>query len=571
MKRQILTRALALLLSGVMLAGCGASTDPGKEDTAKEETKEQSSKKDKDKDREKETLVETETAAPELPEVSTAEKIHFNVYYDYEYTEEPDLADTDYEYVSMAYVTWQSVDLIDNADGKKGASEYPKLQKSLDKFEEDSKKAALEELEILRPEGRELFDQIVSGDVTDLSVWEVSDRFYYSRSLQVLRADAKAFGMVCTTEQFSNSAHPLSVYSGINFDPETGKAIELEDVINNEEVFLAAVEAAFDEQYPEGRDLLIVDSLTDTLAEEYHDGILQWAFDPYGITVMFSPYEVTAYAAGPVILSVPFVKYGVCMNPEYFNLGEDYLPDSYGTVWDGFLRGTHFYDAEGNLTYLSLEGTLNDDWQLEEIEIAFGDQIYRYDTRDDWCYDFDPHVFYVNGKVYLYLDLMSDNDWRFTKMFEVSRDDIAYLGETVDFMGSNAQNDPEEFKMASRMNLLSTYDASKTFYVSDSGIPYTDDLYYSKDPEYTFEIEALQEIPATILANEEDEVGTPGVIPAGEKLRIYRTDDDTIVDLLGEDDTIYRVEVLIDYEGDAWMTIDGVDIFELFDGLVFAG
>ena len=49
MKRQILPKALALLLCGVMLAGCGASTDPGKEDTAKEETKtkEQSSKKDK--------------------------------------------------------------------------------------------------------------------------------------------------------------------------------------------------------------------------------------------------------------------------------------------------------------------------------------------------------------------------------------------------------------------------------------------------------------------------------------------------------------------------------------------
>ena len=87
MKRQILTRAFALLLSGVMLAGCGASTDPGKEDTAKEETKEQSSKKDKDKKQETESRMETETAVPEHPEVSTAEKIHFNVYDDYEYTD----------------------------------------------------------------------------------------------------------------------------------------------------------------------------------------------------------------------------------------------------------------------------------------------------------------------------------------------------------------------------------------------------------------------------------------------------------------------------------------------------
>ncbi len=571
MKRQILPKALALLLCGAMLAGCGASTDTGKEETVTEETKEKKdkeSKKDKDKESQ---AAETETAAVEFPGVSTAEKIHFRVGNNYEYSEEPDLADTDYEYVSMAYVIWDSVELLDNDEGKKGAAEYPKLQKSLDKFAEDSKATALEELELLRGDGRDLFDRIVSGEVSDLGVWDVSDRFYYSRHLNVLRADAKAFGMVCTTEEFANSAHPMSVYSGVNYDPVSGKAIELEDVITDKDAFVSAVEAEVDLQYPEVRDFLQVENLANVVKEEYEDGLLQWVFDPYGITVLFSPYEIAAYAAGPVILSVPFVKYGTCMNPDYFNLGEDYLPDSYGTVWDGLLSGTNFYDAEGNLTKLSFDGTLDENWQLQEIEITFGNQIYQYDSSEDWCYDYDPHVFYVDGKVYLYMDLLSDNDWRFTTIFELSEDDIAYVGETSDFMGNGPQNDPYDFEMKNRMNLLSTYDASKTYYISDSGIPYSDDKYYTRVPYSSFEITALQDIPATILANEEDEVGTPGTIPEGEKLQIYRTDDDTIVDLLGEDDTIYRVEVIMDYEADYWQAINGEDIFSLFDNLVFAG
>jgi hypothetical protein len=58
-------------------------------------------------------------------------------------------------------------------------------------------------------------------------------------------------------------------------------------------------------------------------------------------------------------------------------------------------------------------------------------------------------------------------------------------------------------------------------------------------------------------------------IPAGTQLRMLRTDAESIVDLeLVDNGRIARVEV----NKESWpQTIDGIDIEEIFDGIMFVG
>ena len=59
-------------------------------------------------------------------------------------------------------------------------------------------------------------------------------------------------------------------------------------------------------------------------------------------------------------------------------------------------------------------------------------------------------------------------------------------------------------------------------------------------------------------------------IEEGTKLKIFRTDAKSIVDLKTEDDEIIRIEV--DTVSGGWpQTIDGTRIEKLFDGIRFAG
>ena len=58
------------------------------------------------------------------------------------------------------------------------------------------------------------------------------------------------------------------------------------------------------------------------------------------------------------------------------------------------------------------------------------------------------------------------------------------------------------------------------------------------------------------------------MVPAGTKLYVISTDETSCVTAETEEGVKYRFEV----NGEQWPhTIDGTDITELFDGLIFAG
>ena len=570
MKKKTLSVLLALAMTAALAGGCGAQ-EKAPETSQKEETKteEKNDKKEEKQKETEETARATETQEPEA--VSGMEPgIHYTISYESDWATDPDQKGTDYEYTSIAYGAWETVSLKDNAEGKKGATEYPMLQKSLEEYNKRIEDMAEDEVKELLSEAKDLFGMVIAGEV-DMEVWEISDRYHTSRELTVTRADKKAFSICSSLDYYSNGAHPFYGYAGVNFDPETGREIKLTDVIENEEEFCGVLEDVFRELYPDVVDGLLVEDLKEALLEELREDQLQWVFDPYGITVILSPYEVAAYAAGVQCLSVPYVKYPDLMKAEYFNLNEDLLPGNYGLRYSGGVFGTRFFDKNGDMAELEIVSDYGEYDQLNTLDITYNGRNVSYDLSDGWYYYYEPYVVCNDGNIYLYIDFVSDNDWRTMKVFALNDKGARFLEDSMDYMGNEVPSDPEEFRMTTRSDLLSTYSAYRTCHVGEDGMPVANSPYYYTDPEFPYMITPIAEVPALLLADETDEVGTEGVIPDKAKLKILRTDGMELVDLMDTNGRIYRVKVEFDEEGDAWQVIDGIDIFDLFDGMTFAG
>ena len=97
--------------------------------------------------------------------------------------------------------------------------EYPKLAESIDKYNSRTEKDVRE---------------FVGGSREEvLSMWEEGFTGYYEDDiyLQPVRSDSKVFSFVEENYIFYGGAHGSTVFSGYNYDPQTGKEIQFDDVV----------------------------------------------------------------------------------------------------------------------------------------------------------------------------------------------------------------------------------------------------------------------------------------------------------------------------------------------------
>lgn len=126
--------------------------------------------------------------------------------------------------------------------------------------------------------------------------------------------------------------------------------------------------------------------------------------------------------------------------------------------------------------------------------------------------------------------------------------------------------DPNSFALETRTNVLSTVQGTKNYWISDSGLPETNDTYYTLKSEYVFTL--LQPLEVSIVNDATGNTAGKMMLQEGLEVTYLRTDNETFADFELVNGTIVRVDV----EYGEWpTTINGVDINEIFDGLMFAG
>ncbi|MBQ3497480.1 MAG: DUF3298 domain-containing protein [Oscillospiraceae bacterium] len=245
---------------------------------------------------------------------------------------------------------WETIALAE-----KSAAEYPKLAERLRELSAEYDTQGRGFLDDMTPYAQEHFDSM-------------PDYFwgYTSEScLCVERADARVFSLRIDANQFTGGAHGNYGSFGVNFDSQTGKVLELADVLTATDGLVDLLNDALLEKYP--ADAFFAQTPLDGYEDEAYKESAVWTMDHQGVTFYFSPYEIGPYAAGLFTVSIRFDE-----KPELFV--EKYLPQEQSWVKMLPGRGTAEAHLDGARTELSVYVS-----ELEgEVSVLFvcGDKQY---------------------------------------------------------------------------------------------------------------------------------------------------------------------------------------------------
>ncbi|SFG51144.1 RsiV family protein [Oribacterium sp. WCC10] len=440
---------------------------------------------------------------------------------------------------------------------------YEELSDAIQKFNDDTY-ASYQEL-------MKQCEEFAKDD-QDLAVRASDDySYYYSVEMnsRINRSDEVVFSIANSCYTFMGGPHPNTVFSGYNIDSKTGKVLKISDIVTDKDAFIDVLEKKLLEEYPDIKDGLIVDDLKTTLSDMY-DGKdeMELEFSMYhdGIDISFSAYDLTAYAYGPEFVTLLYSDYEDMFNKKYLR-----VTDNYASEID-FIYPQTVVTADG------LSRTLVVDYEPTDPTDEYGDSYDLTITLDEneyketigGVYNMYAYLFEKNHNSYLYLRCTSDNDWQLTYAYDLNGPKVKKIGEYNDIAFYNTDPvDPDDFIMHTRSGLISTYSISRNYCLAPDGSPkaLTEYWWIDNEPELKLNEAASFSIMDDLTADGTD-TGTMTELPEGTTLKPVRTDEESWVDAETEDGKYARIYV----DASDWPhTTNGMDIEELFTGIVFAG
>ena len=407
---------------------------------------------------------------------------------------------------------------------------------------------------------------------------------------RVLRADNVLFSFIETNENYYGGAHGMYSVAGYAFDVETGKNLSFTDIVVDETKIRDLIAEKLDEEYGD----IFFDDIHN-LIDQYDFNSLCWSISYFDVTLYFNPYDLGPYASGSQQVVFPFSKYADLFDEKYLS-----VPEQFVTQLSEYEQFCLDVNGDGKNEDIGLSSKYLEDDCLSVLISVDGKET----DSDSRSYRIDTYLIKVQNKVYLYLFEHHENDYVTLKVYDFAKEDFVendnanlYIPgnsnfeerDNISFCESTGPvfSNPGKVRMASRLETLSTYQGTKEYHVNESGMLVTDDDYY--DVEVSFLIKTLEDIPCQIVSGEEMNTSESGTIPAGTFVKIISATEDKVFvveavgyapdennDMYGfyeDDNTKYNTEEIfcIQLDEEFGNTLNGRDVWELFDGLMYAG
>lgn len=386
-----------------------------------------------------------------------------------------------------------------------------------------------------------------------------------------VRFDGTAASMYWLKYYDLGGAHPDTSSSYFNFDAQTGKRLELSDVVEDTDGFIACVKDQLADQAKDGALFDDYEGTVDTIfAGTDKELSLEWAITEKGVSVFFNPYMIAPYAAGTIEASVPFEGNESLFNKTYMGVQtagwtKEVTPWETVTYKDG-ASVMYSYEETGEeedaygVQNLTIELTQNGKTN------TFTEEIYGR-IGDTWLIMTD------DGRSYLYMEVSSENDWKSMEVFDLNGGTPAHTGSSGDSMNGSPIQTPDAFYLSRRIDALGTYSAYRKFHVGTDGMPESDENVYtkvkvsdSKDDEMA--LVSTRELPVTMIKEDGSEENEK--LPAGTNYYVRATDQESFVEFELEDGRTCRMSVKKSDSG--WgFTIDGVSEEDCFEFVPYAG
>lgn len=380
-------------------------------------------------------------------------------------------------------------------------------------------------------------------------------------SASITRADQDVFSMRYDVSSYTGGAHGNYGVLGYNFDSRTGKELSLEDVISDREALYERLLELLDERYGAGQ--MLFEGYEETVRDEVfghevggYPMSLTWTLGKDGMTVYFEQYVIAPYAAGLLTVEIPYAgNEGMFQNGGLF------------TDRKSFAVPVRLYET----LYLDRDGAASDELYITEDygESGYDSQVHiRWNGTETEAFGgYGVSAAYVmrdeKGRNWLYLETLSDNDYRTLSVFDLSQDTPHHVGDcTEGSLYENVPSEPDSFYLTKRLDLLSTYTGFRKFRIGENGMPEADEDFYTIDGE-GLAVTTKMEVPA-FTGEQMDE---PCLIPAEIAVTFLRTDGESWMEMETPDGRLYRVKV-----DNEWpQSIDGTEIEAYFDNLRFVG
>lgn len=352
--------------------------------------------------------------------------------------------------------------------------------------------------------------------------------------LNVKRSDSQVFSFLEKWDSFMGGAHPNYGYYGHNYDVKTGKELLINDVVSDTDQLITILEQKLIETYTQ--EIFFQEDLAAYMKEYYLEGPeeertkFQFIIGYEGLTFYFSPYELAPHAAGMQKVCLLYSEY-----PDLIKVDDiKNAPENYALQMSKAL--SDLFVIDGTLRDVSIFGIMNEYEGFSSLEITIDEQTV---SKEIFSYDITPYYVKNQGKSYLYIKFVSENDYEDFMIFALQGTNADYIG-TIEG-GIRDFNNPADFRIEQRMHMLSTIGGYRNYHVGDDGIPVADTEEYMimGDTSLTSVIELEGEI---IDQKTGESIGTE-TLAAGTTFQFVSTDNKSYVKFLVDDGRLVRLSV----------------------------
>ncbi|MCR4740866.1 MAG: hypothetical protein K5886_11495 [Lachnospiraceae bacterium] len=453
--------------------------------------------------------------------------------------------------------------------------EYPELAKALEKMVGEIEDYYRDLLPLLKKQTDRVYK---ASDDEWLSV-------YQEGIFNLCRADENVLSFVYY-DNFSgigDEADPSSYALGVNLDPDTGKSIDLFDVITSKEDLIKAVDKEIadadiyvDEWKAEARKC-VKSALTDDVIYSGAESGLSFTIDYNGLMLYFNG-EDTGFDDGPCSLLISFSEYPKLFEKKYMSVPESYFTE----LMTGDFEYIHWFDldGDGDPEPFALLKEEHDDVDYEyDMSLAWGSSVEEL-KEAEYFYYANAFLLHEPDMDCIYVETTTENDYQTVHVYEITEDGPEYTGSQEGSLKFNMYpddedepigyipNDPESFKMSTTDWTMGTNWLIGDYSAGEDGMPVQNDHYLEYTNTDYLHIKAVTDIDARYMT-EGSRKSRKGTIKKGSYVIPYLLGQDDELLVKTEDDRIWTLELEEDEDG--YYTYDDERIIDLFEGLSFAG
>ena len=433
----------------------------------------------------------------------------------------------------------------------------------------------------------------------DLEYAIQEDLFFYgpytsTNTVSIARSDEKYLSICDFGEDFSGGAHGSYGMGTVTYDVNTGAVITIDQVVNIPEeqlnsIIIDKIQSAStenDQFWDLGETLAHYRYNPDTAKGadnmENYEYAYTWYLGYDGVHFYFGPYEIGPYSNGDTDICIGYDEVDGAINEEFLpNASKGYITAVSLPQWSKE-SDSGLDNSPLHLVYEKEDPDSDDSdyFTCRTLTLKEKDKSATAEVYFDYNYTVNPiNSYYVNtadGREYIYVSVLSYNDYTELMVFDISDDDIKLVGQDTfhyvyvdsdtDFAGELVWADPDRMCFGQVGNMLGTYTCYANYSVGADGMPVL------ADEEYTVswcseDISLAKELTVPIIDNDGNEQSKE-TLPVGTHITAVKTDNNTYMDCKLDDGRMIRLNYSnSDYPAE----IDGIKVDELFEGLTYAG